>query len=46
MDTLEAVRPSMFSAIIVSALESLRLFNEDIVWFDEMEEFVDYLTMS
>ena len=34
MDALEAVRPSMFVNITVSAVERLRLFTADIVWFE------------
>ena len=34
MDALEAVRPSMFTAITVSAVERLWLFAVDIVWFE------------
>ena len=34
MDTLEAVRPSMFADITVSAVERLWLFTIDIVWFE------------
>ena len=46
MDALEAVRPSMFK---VSAVVRLCLFTADIVWvvwFDVLEEFADYLTLS
>ena len=32
MDALEAVRPSMFADITVSAVERLWLFTVDIVW--------------
>ena len=34
MDALEAVRPSMFADITVSAVERLWLFAVDIVWFE------------
>ena len=34
IDDLEAVRPSMFGDITVSAVERLWLFSADIVWFE------------
>ena len=34
VDALEAVRPSMFADITVSAVERLWLFTADIVWFE------------
>ena len=46
MYTFEAVRPPMFADITVSTVERLWLFTEDIVWFDVLEDFVDYLTLS